>query len=84
MSALDHTHAITRRSWVASANGHADFPIQNLPLGCFSPNGEAPRGGVAVGDMILDLRKVASALTGDALRAAQAASDGALNTPNRA
>ncbi|VFT07288.1 fumarylacetoacetase [Pseudomonas aeruginosa] len=20
------------RSWVASANGHADFPLQNLPL----------------------------------------------------
>ena len=26
-----------RRSWVASANGHADFPIQNLPFGVFSP-----------------------------------------------
>ena len=27
-------------SWVASANGHADFPIQNLPLGVFTPPGD--------------------------------------------
>ena len=38
-----------------SANGHPDFPIQNLPLGIFSPGGGEPRGGVAIGDMILDL-----------------------------
>ena len=39
-----------------SANGHADFPIQNLPLGVFTPPGEtAPRGGVAIGDQVLDL-----------------------------
>jgi fumarylacetoacetase len=30
------------RSWVASANGHADFPLQNLPLGVFSRR-SAPR-----------------------------------------
>ncbi|WP_258042104.1 hypothetical protein, partial [Pseudomonas syringae] len=30
------TTALNRRSWVASANGHADFPLQNLPLGVFS------------------------------------------------
>ena len=23
------------RSWVESANGHPDFPLQNLPLGVF-------------------------------------------------
>ena len=45
-----------RESWVASANGHADFPIQNLPFGVFSPPAAArPRGGVAIGDEILDL-----------------------------
>ena len=42
----DHTHAAAARSWVASANGQADFPIQNLPVGVFSPHGAAPRGVV--------------------------------------
>ena len=43
---IDDTHAPGRRSWVASANQHADFPIQNLPLGVFTPPDGAPRGGV--------------------------------------
>ncbi|CAH2599627.1 Fumarylacetoacetase [Rhodovastum atsumiense] len=51
----NHTHDVRRRSWVASANGHPDFPVQNLPFGVFSPHGEMPRGGVAIGDSILDL-----------------------------
>lgn len=51
----DETHSPDRSSWVESANGHADFPIQNLPFGVFSPPGEAPRIGVAIGDRILDL-----------------------------
>jgi len=55
---LDHTHDPSLQSWVASANGHADFPIQNLPLGVFGPLAGAPRGGIAIGDMILDLRAV--------------------------
>src|SRR5437588_775719 len=46
----DETHSPGRRSWVASANQHADFPIQNLPLGVFSPPDGASRGGVAIGD----------------------------------
>lgn len=58
---LDHTHDPHRRSWVASANGHAEFPIQNLPLGLFSPPGGAPRAGVAIGDQILDLAAAARA-----------------------
>ena len=41
---IDATHDAGRRSWVASANGHPDFPIQNLPLGVFSPLAGAPRG----------------------------------------
>lgn len=53
---IDHTHDPSLQSWVASANGHSDFPIQNLPLGVFSPLAGAPRGGVAIGDEILDLR----------------------------
>lgn len=51
----DTTHDPKRRSFVDSANGHPEFPIQNLPLGIFSSNDGAPRGGVAVGDRILDL-----------------------------
>ena len=55
MTQLDSTHDPALRSWVPGADGHPDFPIQNLPLGIFSPPGEEPRGGVAIGDMILDL-----------------------------
>ena len=43
----DETHDPARTSWVESANGHPDFPIQNLPFGVFSiGNGEARAGGV--------------------------------------
>ena len=53
---LDHTHQMLLRSWVSSANGHPDFPIQNLPLGVFTPPGGAGRRlGVAIGDEIVDL-----------------------------
>ena len=54
---MDATHDPKRRSFVASANGHADFPIQNLPLGIFNPQGGEARGGVAIGDSILDLAR---------------------------
>lgn len=47
--------AFKRRSWVESANRHADFPLQNLPLGVFSHGQTGPRGGVAIGDRIFDL-----------------------------
>ena len=80
---LDHTHLATRRSFVASAHGHADFPIQNLPLGVFAPEGGmgAPRAGIAIGDMILDLEATLAAglLRGEAAVAAEAARSGALN-----
>ncbi len=44
-------------SWVASANA-ADhpFPLNNLAYGVFSRDDDDPRCGVAIGDMILDLR----------------------------
>ena len=58
MSAIDHTHDPAAASWVASANGHPDFPVQNLPLGIFSTDGGVRRAGVAIGDMILDLAGV--------------------------
>ncbi len=51
----DETHNPRLRSWLAEANGHPDFPIQNLPLGIFSPPNGDPRPGIAIGDQILDL-----------------------------
>jgi fumarylacetoacetase len=79
---LDATHDPARRSFVASANGHAEFPIQNLPLGAFAPMGGVARAGVAIGDMVLDLEAVLAAglLDGAAEEAAAAATGGALNT----
>jgi len=56
--ALDATHDPALKSWVESANEPGcDFPIQNLPFGIFKRKGakESPRGGVAIGDQILDL-----------------------------
>jgi fumarylacetoacetase len=78
---LDQTHHPALKSWVASANAHADFPIQNLPLGIFSINGDTPRGGVAIGDSILDLTLAIEQglFSGEALQAAQAATGATLN-----
>ena len=78
---IDATHDPARESCVVSANGHADFPIQNLPFGVFSPPGGAPRGGVAIGDDIFDLRAARDAglFDGMARRAAEAAAGATLN-----
>jgi fumarylacetoacetase len=57
----DETNDPARTSWVESANGHSDFPIQNLPFGVFSPAGSGPRIGVAIGEAILDLGAAARA-----------------------
>ncbi|HEY2400218.1 MAG TPA: fumarylacetoacetase [Steroidobacteraceae bacterium] len=61
MSKLDHTHDVSASSWVDGADGHRDFPIQNLPLGVFSVPGETARIGVAIGNSILDLRSAQQA-----------------------
>src|SRR5271167_4032855 len=81
MSGIDETHDARRVSWVASPRGHREFPIQNLPLGVFSPPGGAPRGGVAIGDMIFDLHAALEAglFSGEAEKAAEAAAGPALN-----
>ena len=73
--------ADTRRSWLDSANGHPDFPLQNLPLGVFSSPGREPRGGVAIGEHILDLKAALAAdlFEGEARHAAEAASGASLN-----
>ena len=58
---IDHTHGAVATSWVESANGHPDFPVQNLPFGVFSPTDGAPRIGVAIGNEILDVASTAAA-----------------------
>lgn len=71
---LDHTHDAGLRSWVPGADDHPDFPIQNLPLGIVSPDGGAPRAGVAIGRHILDLPALLATnlLSGEAAAAVEA------------
>src|ERR1700722_7875368 len=87
--ALNETHDPQLRSWVAAANAPgADFTLQNLPLGIFRRAGssEAFRGGVAIGDQILDLAAALRAGVMDApgvhataMEAARAAAQPVLN-----
>jgi fumarylacetoacetase len=82
MAELNETHDPARRSWVAAANvPDADFPIQNLPFGVFRRAGGDPRGGVAIGDRIFDLRAGLGEglFVGDARVAAEAAAGSRLN-----
>lgn len=84
MSQINETHDINLTSWVESANqAGTDFPIQNLPFAVFRPKNteQTPRGGVAIGDYVLDLAKVAQAnlFTGEAKTALDAANAPALN-----
>ena len=58
---IDHTHAAAASSWVPGADAHADFPVQNLPMGVFSTPDLTPRIGTAIGDHILDLCMCAAA-----------------------
>ncbi len=58
---MNETHDPRLRSWVESANDPGcEFPIQNLPYGVFRKRRtrETPRGGVAIGDQVLDLAAV--------------------------
>ncbi|AOT07397.1 fumarylacetoacetase [Pseudoalteromonas luteoviolacea] len=84
MSFINETHDINLKSWVASANQAGnDFPIQNLPFASFrrKDSNEEFRGGVAIGDQVLDLAVVATAniFDGVAQEAAEAANAQALN-----
>ncbi len=83
MTTLNETHDSTLTSWVASANSDTDFPVQNLPFASFRRRGsdEALRGGVAIGDQVLDLAAVlASGLFTDlAAEALSAAAEPKLN-----
>ncbi|OZI37300.1 fumarylacetoacetase [Bordetella genomosp. 10] len=84
---LNETHDPTLRSWVAGADDRdGDFPPQNLPYGTFRHADDEPwRAGVAIGERILDLGRLATAapfdgLAGEALAACAApAHDGRLN-----
>lgn len=62
MTNIDHTHDPRTSSWVEGANGHAAFPVQNLPFGIFAPMGGQARIGTAIGDHILDLAAIAGDL----------------------
>ena len=79
----NRTHDPAARSWVASANGHRDFPVQNLPFASFRRrgHGESWRGGVAIGEEILDLAALARSVPfdGAAARALEAAAQPTMN-----
>jgi fumarylacetoacetase len=80
----DFTNDPGRKSWVAAANrAGCDFTLQNLPLAIFKPRGSvtAFRGGVAIGDQIVDLAAVAAAgpFQGAAAVAVRAAARPTLN-----
>ena len=84
MPTLNATHDPRLTSWVASANGgQTDFPIQNLPFAVFRRLGssEAWRGGVAIGDQIVDMAAAVAAgvFSGAAEAPARAAAQSTLN-----
>ena len=82
MHKINATHDINRKSWIAAANAAGtDFPIQNLPIGIFSNSGCKPRGGVAIGDQIFDLKAALDVglFTGNAADAARFAAGAKLN-----
>ena len=61
MPGINETHDPKLQSWVTSANqSGTDFPIQNLPFAVFKRAGsdESFRGGVAIGDQIVDLSEL--------------------------
>ncbi|MEY4509876.1 MAG: hypothetical protein RLZZ450_1998 [Pseudomonadota bacterium] len=75
-----HDHALS--SWLSAANAKdTDFPVQNLPIGVFrrrSP-GDAPRGGIAIGDQIVDLSRASKLFEGLAAQTAAACAAPSLN-----
>ena len=84
MRTIDHTHDAAATSWLASANkAGTDFPIQNLPFAVLRRAGtrEPLRGGVAIGDEVMDLAALSrtQCLDGLALQAAQSGAASALN-----
>jgi fumarylacetoacetase len=80
---VDETHDPERSTWVESARGATDFPIQNLPFGVFRRRGDAepPGAGIAIGSEILDVTAChdEGRFTGLAERAAEACAAPSLN-----
>ena len=84
MTTLNETHDPSLRSWVPSAQAPGqDFTLQNLPFAVFRRRGAAEpwRGGVAIGDQVLDLAALSKTgvLEGTAQQAAQAGAQDSLN-----
>ena len=82
MSGIDHTHEVSARSWVESANQEGgDFPLQNLPFGVFRLRDRPgpARCGVAIGDQVFDVGRAAAAFTGPAHEVARACAQDTLN-----
>ncbi len=81
---LNATHDPGLKSWVVSANAvNGEFPIQNLPFASFrrAHSAEPFRGGVAIGDQVLDLAALHAlgVFEGPAAAALAACSASALN-----
>ena len=84
MSLINETHDPALTSWVESANAPGgDFPIQNLPFGVFRRKGsnESFRGGVAIGDQVIDFGLAASSgiFSGDSAKPAAVCAQPTLN-----
>ncbi|WP_426960071.1 fumarylacetoacetase [Muricoccus radiodurans] len=82
MNTLNATHDPSLRSWVPT-DPSSPFPIQNLPFGVFRRRGgnDVFRGGVAIGDRIVDLPawSALGAFNGLAAEAAAACAGPVLN-----
>jgi fumarylacetoacetase len=84
-SRLDATHDQKARSWLSAANiNGCAYPIQNLPFGIFRRLRSAQpfRGGVAIGDQIIDLQLLAAAqlFSGDAAEGVRLGAQDSLNS----
>ncbi|RJY10070.1 fumarylacetoacetase [Aurantiacibacter aquimixticola] len=79
MTKTDLTHDASATSWVEGADGHAHFPVQNLPLGIFSTGMKSKRGGVAIGDFVLDITAITDELGSVPSEAARLTESGDLN-----
>ncbi len=80
--ATDQTNDPQARSWLAAANEpNCEFPLQNLPFAVFKRGNESFRGGVAIGDQIVDLAQFAQLpIETAAAYAAHAAAASTLNS----
>jgi fumarylacetoacetase len=78
---VNETHDPARESWVDSAHGSTDFPIQNLPYGVFRRSDGSTSVGIAIGDDILDITAALElgAFKGQGIIAAEACKSGTLN-----